>query len=257
MPLGLFILIIVLLPTTGWAVDRYTFEVMERKPQSRELFVQGLEILDGHLYVSTGNYGESRLLRYSFEDGSLELERMLKRDLFGEGLTILGDKIYQLTWRNRQMLIYRKSDFQLLESKPLRGEGWGLTNNGSQLIYSDGSATLRFLDPDTAKETRSIRVTLEGHPVRFLNELEWIDGAIWANVWQSSEVLIIDPDNGLVTGVIQLKGLLPAAEYRAKTDVLNGIAHNPEDGSIWVTGKRWPWLYRIDLIPRNAPPNTH
>ncbi|MCP4843010.1 MAG: glutaminyl-peptide cyclotransferase, partial [Halieaceae bacterium] len=179
----------------------------ERKPQSRDLFVQGLEILDDQLYVSTGLYGESRLLRYRFEDGSLDVGRSLAGNLFGEGLTVLGKKIYQLTWREGLMLIYRKSDLALLESKPLPGEGWGLTNNGEQLIYSDGSAIVRFLDPGDAKVERSMRVTLQGRPVRFLNELEWVDGAIWANVWRSDEIVIIDPDSGVVTGVIDLRGL--------------------------------------------------
>ncbi|MCX2976720.1 glutaminyl-peptide cyclotransferase [Halieaceae bacterium IMCC11814] len=250
------IIIILLAPAPAWPVDWYTATVTERKPQSRELFVQGLEILDDQLYVSTGNYGESRLLRYHFEDGSLDVSRKLASNLFGEGLTVLGNKIYQLTWREGQMLIYRKSDLAFLESKPLPGEGWGLTNNGEQLVYSDGSAILRFLEPSDAKVKRSIRVTLHGRPVRFLNELEWIDGSIWANVWRSNEIIIIEPGSGVVTGVIDLKGLLPAEERRAGTDVLNGIARNPKDGGIWVTGKRWPWLYRINLEPRKASPNN-
>ena len=250
------ILIIILAPATAWPVEWYTATVAERKPQSRELFVQGLEILDNQLYVSTGNYGESRLLRYHFEDGSLDVGRSLAGNLFGEGLTVLGNKIYQLTWREGLMLIYRKSDLALLESRPLPGEGWGLTNNGEQLIYSDGSAIVRFLDPGDAKVERSMRVTLQGRPVRFLNELEWVDGAIWANVWRSDEIVIIDPDSGVVTGVIDLRGLLPVGERRAGTDVLNGIARNPDDGGIWVTGKRWPWLYRINLEPRKASPGA-
>lgn len=189
-------ILIVFAPATAWPADWYTATVMERKPQSRELFVQGLEILDDQLYVSTGNYGKSRLLRYHFEDGSLDVSRNLASNLFGEGLTVLGDKIYQLTWREGQMLIYRKSDLALLESKPLPGEGWGLTNNGEQLIYSDGSAILRFLEPSNAKVVRSVKVTLQGRPIRFLNELEWIDGSIWANVWRSNEIIIIEPDSG-------------------------------------------------------------
>ncbi|MDC0361430.1 glutaminyl-peptide cyclotransferase [Halioglobus sp.] len=256
MLLRTLILIILFTPASAWPVERYSATVTERKPQSRELFVQGLEILDDHLYVSTGTYGKSRLLRYHFEDGSLDVGRNLAGDLFGEGLTVLGNKIYQLTWREGKMLVYRKSDLALLESKPLPGEGWGLTNNGAQLIYSDGSATLRFLEPDTAKVERSIQVTLQGRPIRFLNELEWIDGSIWANVWRSNEIIIIEPDSGAVTGIIDLHGLLPAGERRAGTDVLNGIAHNPDDGGIWVTGKRWPWLYRINLEPREASPST-
>lgn len=237
----------------SWAVQLYAVKVIERKPQPRENFVQGLEILDGYLYVSAGNYGESRLLRYQFADGRLDVVRDLDARLFAEGLTVLGDNVYQLTWRNAAMLVYRKADLQFQRALPLAGEGWGLTNNGRELIYSDGSEKLRFLAPDTARILRSITVTEQGQPVNLLNELEWVDGAIWANIWQSNRIVIIDPKNGEVTASIDLTGLLPPSEYRPGTDVLNGIARNPADGAVWVTGKRWPWLYHIELEPVNEP----
>jgi glutamine cyclotransferase len=237
------------LATTAWSAQQYTVKVTEQKPQSRGNFVQGLEILDDYLYVSTGLYGESRLLRYHFATGSLESAQRLNSRYFGEGLTVLGDKVYQLTWRNKKMLVYRKSDFQLQKSLPLIGEGWGLTNNGTHLIYSDGSAKLRFMFPDTAQVLRTLTVTDEGQPVKLLNELEWIDGAIWANIWRTDQIVIIDPVSAKVTATINLTGLLPSGEHHRGTDVLNGIARDPADGSIWVTGKRWPWLYRIELVP--------
>jgi glutamine cyclotransferase len=237
------------LATTAWSAPQYTVKVTEQKPQSRGNFVQGLEIHDDYLYVSTGLYGKSRLLRYHFATGSLESAQRLNSRYFGEGLTVLDDKVYQLTWRNKKMLVYRKSDFQLQKSLPLIGEGWGLTNNGTHLIYSDGSAKLRFMFPDTAQVLRTITVTDEGQPVKFLNELEWIDGAIWANIWRTDQIVIIDPVSAKVTATINLAGLLPPGERRRGTDVLNGIARDPADGSIWVTGKRWPWLYRIELVP--------
>lgn len=247
------LLLITLLPMANWAVQLYDVKVIDRKPQPRENFVQGLEILDGYLYVSAGNYGESRLLRYHFADGRLDVVRGLDAHLFAEGLTVLDGNVYQLTWRNATMLVYRKADLQFQRALPLAGEGWGLTNNGRELIYSDGSEKLRFLAPDTARLLRSITVTEQGQPVNLLNELEWIDGAIWANIWQSNRIVIIDPKNGAVTASIDLTGLLPPSEYRPGTDVLNGIARNPADGAVWVTGKRWPWLYRIELEPVNEP----
>lgn len=236
-------------PLAASAVEQYEVKVIDQKPQPRENFVQGLEILDGYLYVSIGNYGESRLLRYRFADGQVDATTDLDKQFFAEGLTVLGDSIYQLTWRNRALLIYRKSDLEFQHWLPLKGEGWGLTNNGTELIYSDGSAQLHFMSPDKARILRSITVTEQGRPITFLNELEWIEGAIWANIWHSDRIVIIDPANGEVTASIDLRGLLPPTEYRHGTDVLNGIARDPADGSIWVTGKRWPWLYQIELQP--------
>jgi glutamine cyclotransferase len=236
-------------PCIVGAVEQYEVKVTAQKPQPRENFVQGLEILDNHLYVSTGLYGESRLLRYHFPDGRLDSERHLDSRIFAEGLTVLGDTVYQLTWRNRKMLVYRKSDLELQKALPLDSEGWGLTNDGTDLIYSDGSAKLRFMSPETAQIKRTLTVTLKGRPVKFLNELEWVDGAIWANVWKSDWIVIVDPASGEVEATVDLRGLLPPGKDRLGVDVLNGIARDPADGSIWVTGKRWPWLYQIELVP--------
>ena len=217
---------VTLLPMAAWSLQQYTVRVTDRKPQARENFVQGLEIRDGYLYVSVGNYGESQLLRYHFADGTTDVARKLHPQIFAEGLTVFGDHVYQLTWRNRAMLVYRKSDLQFQRALPLSGEGWGLTNNGTELIYSDGSEKLFFMAPDTATILRTITVTEQGQPVKQLNELEWIDGAIWANVWQSDRIVIIDPVSGAVTANIDLRGLLPRGEYRQGTDVLNGIARD-------------------------------
>lgn len=250
------ILALACLSSGAHAVQQYSVKVVEQKPQPRENFVQGLEIHDGDLYVSAGNYGESRLVRYRFADGQVDKAKHLHAKLFAEGLTVLGDKVYQLTWQNRMMLVYQKPDLAYQHWLPLSTEGWGLTNNGSELIYSDGSDKLRFMAADTAQVSRTVSVTEQGRPVRLLNELEWVDGHIWANIWQSDRIVIIDPDSGEVTASISLQGLLPASEYRPGTDVLNGIARNPDDGAIWVTGKRWPWLYRIELVPGGAKAET-
>jgi glutaminyl-peptide cyclotransferase len=247
--LRILLFLVACLPLAAWPMQHYVVRVTDQKSQPRENFVQGLEILDGYLYVSAGYYGESRLLRYNFADGRVDSSRALPAAVFAEGLTIFGDFVYQLTWQNHVMLVYRKSDLQFLHSLPLPGEGWGLTHDDSELIYSDGSDKLYFMAPGTARVLRTLNVTEEGRPVTQLNELEWVDGAIWANVWQSDRIVIIDAHSGEVTASIDLRGLLPRAEYRQGTDVLNGIARDPADGGIWVTGKRWPWLYRIELVP--------
>jgi glutamine cyclotransferase len=199
--------------------------------------------------VSSGNYGKSRLMRFNLEDGSLDAEHRLDPRLFAEGVTVLGDRVYQLTWRAGLMLIYDREELKVVERWRIPGQGWGLTNNGRELIYSDGSASIHFVAPEARKITRSIEVREAGAPVERLNELEWIDGRIWANVWQTDRIVIIDPDSGEVEGTIDLAGLLPASERRADTDVLNGIARDPADGSVWVTGKRWPAMYRIEIQP--------
>ncbi|MEZ5571556.1 MAG: glutaminyl-peptide cyclotransferase [Halioglobus sp.] len=252
----LLALLLTCVPVSAIALQHYEVKVIEQKPQPRENFVQGLEIVDDDLYVSAGNYGESRLLRYDFADGQLDKAKRLNARIFAEGLTVLGDRVYQLTWRNKMMLVYQKSDLQYQHWLPLTTEGWGLTNNGSELIYSDGSDKLRFIAPDTAHILRTINVTAQGQPVTMLNELEWVEGAIWANVWQSDTIVIIDPASGEVTASIDLHGLLPVTEYRTGTHVLNGNARNPADGAIWVTGKRWPWLYRIELVPKGSTGET-
>ena len=231
------------------AVERLNYRVLEQRAHPRENFVQGLEIVDGLLLVGTGQYGRSRLRRYDFDDMSLIDERALHPRLFGEGVTQLGNRIYQLTWRSRLGVVYRADDLRPLGRFRLRGEGWGITNNGEQLVYSDGSDSLRFLDPQTLELTHRIGVTRGGKPQRRLNELEWIEGRIWANVWQTDEIVIINPATGAVEGVLDLSGLLPDSARRPDTDVLNGIAYDREHAELWVTGKHWPLLYRIETVP--------
>jgi glutamine cyclotransferase len=250
--IAMFLSLCALLVPASHAVEEFGYRVTDRKPQDRQNFVQGLEIVDGYLYVSSGNYGRSRLLRYRFDDGTLDTGRPVHPRLFAEGLTVFGDRVYQLTWRARMALVYSREELEGLEWFPLAGEGWGLTNNGEELIYSDGSHHLHFLSPVTRRISRSVAVTRDGAPVPQLNELEWVDGRIWANIWRSDRIVIIDPASGEVTAEVDLSGLLPAAERRPDTGVLNGIARDPADGSIWVTGKRWPWLYQIELVPRGS-----
>lgn len=235
--------------SSAHAQPAHGYKVIGSMEQPRENFVQGLQIVDDHLYVSSGKYGKSRLLRYKMSDGVLQDDKPLDTRLFGEGLTVLNDKIYQLTWRSRIALVYNKEDMKGYKWFRIAGEGWGLTNNGKDLIYSDGSHRLHFLSADTLALSHSIEVTEGGEKVEKLNELEWIDGKIWANIWFSDRIVIIEPETGHVTASIDLSGLLPDNERRTDTDVLNGIAQNPTDGSIWVTGKYWPKLFQIEVVP--------
>ena len=227
---------------------QYGYRVLERRPLPRDNFVQGLEFDGDTLLVGTGQYGQSRLRRYAFPAMTLQAERRLPPRLFGEGITRYGDRIFQLTWRSRLGIAWDAADLAPVARFALPGEGWGLTHSEDRLIYSDGSATLRFLDPETLQATRQLTVQRDGEPLRRLNELEWIDGRLWANVWTTDRIAIIDPASGAVEAEIDLGGLLPAPERRRDTDVLNGIARDPA-GGLWVTGKRWPWLYRIELAP--------
>ncbi|GAB5415333.1 MAG: hypothetical protein Cons2KO_29360 [Congregibacter sp.] len=234
----------------------YDYTVEEKLPQSRQNFVQGLQIFDELLYVGTGQYGESRLLAYSFPDMRLLQEFKLPANLFGEGVTRLGNRIFQLTWRSRRLLEYDADSFRLIKTHTIQTEGWGITHNGSELFYSDGSQNIYVLSPDTLVPRRTITVTLNGRPLPRLNELEWIENEIWANVFQANQLVRIDPDTGRVTAVVDLRGLLPEDERREGTDVLNGIAWDARSRALWVTGKRWPWLYRVSLRKRPAAPTS-
>lgn len=237
------------LSTAALAVEQLTVKVLGRKPQDPRHWVQGLEIHDGQMYLSAGRYGESKLLRYNFDSGEPDVGRSLNPRLFAEGLTVLDDRVYQLTWKAGAVLVFDQRDLQPLEHFRIPGEGWGLTNDGSQLIYSDGSAQLHYLSPQSRKITRSITVTENGRPVHKLNELEWIDGKVWANVWYSQRIVVIDPQSGEVNASIDLSGKLPSLQTQPRDHVLNGIARDSRDGSIWVTGKRWSWQYQIETVP--------
>lgn len=248
----LLVLIACLLPLFAHGVEQYRYRVVEKQAQSRDLFTQGMEIHDGTLFFSSGQYGKSRLLRINLATGKTQLARRLNRAFFAEGLTVIGDRIYQLTWQNRVMLVFHRDTLEPLARHSLPGEGWGLTNNGEHLIYSDGSARLHFLDPLTGERQHSITVTESNKPLQRLNELEWINGEIWANIWLQERVVTINPDTGHVTRSINLEGLLQQDE-RDGTDVLNGIAYDREQDAVWVTGKYWPWRFHIELVPEHPP----
>jgi glutamine cyclotransferase len=252
-----YTLCIVLASPLALAVEQFSYRVISSKPQDRSHFVQGLQIVDDYLYVSTGRYGESRLLRYHWPDQTLDQERPLDPRLFGEGVTVLGDRVYQLTWRSGLLFTYQRDTLEVLAVSRIPTEGWGLTHNGKELVLSDGSNRLYFIDPAEQRVTQALSVTESGLPVRMLNELEWIGDAIWANVYNTDRIVIIDPATGNVTGSIDLSGLLPVSERLPETNVLNGIAQDPRTGALWVTGKLWPYLYQIELVPAPTDSDSH
>ena len=226
----------------------YTYEVVAEYPHLRTSYTQGLQLIDGELWEGTGEYGRSQLLRTDLASGKVLQSKKLSKDEFGEGITVLGDKIYQLTWLNGKMHIYDKATLRHLATHTYKGEGWGLTSDGTKLYMSDGTNYIRVLNPETMAQERRIGVTLRGESLSHLNELEWIEGKIWANVYTTDHIVIINPENGVVEGVINLSGILPEKERDNKTDVLNGIAYDKAAKRIFVTGKNWSKLFEIKIV---------
>ena len=221
--------------------------VVAEYPHDADAFTQGLFLHDGQLYESTGQVGASGLRRVTMATGRVEQSVAIDPPYFGEGSTQIGDRIYMLTWRRETGFIFDADTFEEIGRFNYPGEGWGLTQDGNSLILSDGTAELRWLDPDTFEETRRVTVRLGGRPVRRLNELEWVDGEIWANIWQSELIVRIDPETGTVTGLIDLGTIIPAPVAGSRDAVPNGIAWNAQTGQIYVTGKLWPALFEISL----------
>ncbi|GIV85068.1 MAG: glutamine cyclotransferase [Candidatus Roseilinea sp.] len=231
------------------AVITYTYTVVGTYPHDPTAFTQGLVYADGVLYESTGLYGRSSLRRVALETGEVLQRHDLPAEYFGEGLTLFDGRLIQLTWQNHTGFVYDAASFALQQTWAYPTEGWGLTHDGAHLIMSDGSATLRFLDPTTFQVQREVLVTDGGRPVVRLNELEYVNGEVFANVWQTDRIARIDPKTGRVLGWIDLSGLL-APEERRGADVLNGIAYDAQDGRLFVTGKLWPKLFEITLVPK-------
>ncbi len=226
----------------------YTYIVRNVYPHLASSYTQGLQFVDGELWEGTGEYGRSVLQRLDLETGRADVKVRLPRSEFGEGITLLGDRIYQLTWMNNTVHVYDRKSFEKVADHRYTGEGWGLTTDGRKLYMSDGTANIRVVDPATFRRERDIPVTYEGQPVGMLNELEWIGGRIWANVYTTDQIAVIDPATGVVEGVVDLTGLLPDADRTAETDVLNGIAYDEATERIFVTGKRWNKLFEIEIV---------
>ncbi|WP_245730595.1 glutaminyl-peptide cyclotransferase [Pseudohongiella acticola] len=231
-------------------ISIYDYTVINSYPHNTRYFTQGLFMHDGFLYEGTGQYGESALRKLNLDDGEVLQQKALGRRYFGEGITVAGDRIYQLTWRENMVFVHDLETFDTLDSHYLATEGWGLAWNGEHLIISDGSDRLFFYDPDGFQEVRSVAVTFQGRPVRYLNELEYIRGEVWANIWTSNEIVRIDPQSGEVQSVIDLSGLRELADAQSSDAVLNGIAWDAERERLLVTGKLWAKIFEIELHER-------
>jgi glutaminyl-peptide cyclotransferase len=234
--------------------DRETYAVVSRVPHDTTAYTQGLVDAGGQLYESTGLLGQSQVRRVSRATGQVEASLSLAADRFGEGLTFLDGRLYQLTWQSMVGYVYDAATLAPLDSFRYDGEGWGLTTDGTALIMSDGTARLRFLDSGTFAVLREVTVRDRGSPLSQLNELEYVDGVIFANVYPSDWIVRIDAGSGTVIEWIDLAGLLPVRDRTPTTDVLNGIAWDEGTGHLLVTGKRWPWLYELRLASPDPVP---
>jgi glutamine cyclotransferase len=234
--------------TADTRADSARFEVVRRLPHDPSAYTQGL-VFEGDGFIeSTGVRGQSTLRRVTMETGDVVLRVSLPEDRFGEGVALLGDRVYQLTWTSGVGYIYDRTTLAYADSFAYSGEGWGLTTDGTSLIMSDGSATIDFLDPATFAVTGSITVRSDGAELSSINELEWIDGEIWANVYQSNWIVRIDPRTGDVLRWIDATDLVPPEKRGNADDVLNGIAHDAATNRLFVTGKRWPVLYEVRVV---------
>ncbi|WP_066799274.1 glutaminyl-peptide cyclotransferase [Sphingomonas soli] len=244
-----------LLPLAGCGAKNETpkvqsVEVVKTMPHDSLAFTQGLYFQDGALFEGTGEEGTSGIRKVVPDTGEVVAQNQLDNAYFGEGIVGWKDRIYQLTWKHQKGFIYNAKDLSPVGEFAYNGEGWGLTHDGKSVIMSDGSATLRFLDPDTLAQKSTLAVTANGCPVSQLNELEWIDGEIWANIWRTDLIARIDPASGKVKGFVDVTALGPPTP--SEDEVPNGIAYDAATKRIFVTGKMWPQLYQVKLS--DAPP---
>jgi glutaminyl-peptide cyclotransferase len=256
MPLFSIARALALLAACSFAVSAFaadSYRIVNTYPHDRNAFTQGLIFLDGHLYESTGENGHSSLRMVDLQTGRVLQSAPLKTEYFAEGLTDWGSTLVQLTWLSHIGFVYDRFSFRLLRTFSYDYEGWGLTHDSKNLIESDGSTTLRFLNPVSFKVVRRIEVTDNGHPVQDLNELEFIHGEIYANVWHTDRIARISPATGHVLGWIDLTGLLPANQNTGPEGVLNGIAYDAAHDRLFVTGKLWPLLFEIKIVPEKLP----
>lgn len=229
--------------------EKYTYKIVNRFPHDQQAFTQGLEWDQGAVYEGTGKLGHSSLRRVDLKTGAVQQRIDYPDNIFGEGITVFQDKIYQLTWKNRILFVYNKDDLSLVETFSYPREGWGLTHDRRDLIASDGTSTIYFLAPETLVERRRITAQDNGRQIQDLNELEYIDGRIFANIFRSDRIAMINPENGAVEGWIDLSGLREELSLDNPEAVLNGIMFDKEGDRLFITGKFWPTLFEIRLVP--------
>lgn len=225
------------------------FHIVKTYPHDANAFTQGLLWHNGHLIEGTGREGHSQLRRVDLTTGSVVQRQNLPADVFGEGVALAGNRLVQLSWQNGRAFVYDERTFNKLHEWKYQGEGWGLTYSGEQLVMSDGSDRLTFRDPKTFASQKILSVTFNGKPLTRLNELEWVKGKIWANVWQTDYIVIIDPATGIVEQYLDCANLLGGGSRSGQEDVLNGIAYDEKNDRIFLTGKWWPRLFEIKISP--------
>ncbi len=243
----LFICLLLCASCAGAEVKRFKLKVLATYPHDRGAYTQGLFFHEGELYESTGQYGRSSFRKVDLTTGKPSEKIDFAKKYFVEGSVIMDGRLYILTWTNKVAFVYDAETLEYKASYSYPYEGWGLTTDGRSLIATDGSSKIYFMDKEF-KLRKQLVARLNGKPLRLLNELEYIDGKIWANVYMSDMLVIIDPDSGQVEALVDCSGLLPAGLRGPDTDVLNGIAHNPADGKTYLTGKNWPQLYEVQLV---------
>ncbi len=225
--------------------EYFSYTIVQQYPHDPAASTQGLVWDEGGVYEGTGLYGKSSLRLVDLKTGRVALKREYEQQYFAEGITVFKGTVFQLTWKNNRLFQYDKHDLSLIRSWEFPWQGWGITNDQNHLIASNGTAELYFLDPETLEEIRRITVHDEQGPVTHLNELEYIEGAIYANVWPTGRIAIIQPDNGVVSGWLDLTDLSIRMQHENRADELNGIMFDPADGRLFVTGKLWPFIFEI------------
>lgn len=233
------------------ALKYYSFNITAELPHSTSDYTQGFEFADGMFWEGTGGYGSSVLKYYEpTSGGAAQREVALSRTYFGEGITLLGDRVYQLTWRKGKAFVYDRQTLRKVGEFDYKGEGWGLATDGKVLYMSNGSHTITLRDPKTFDPFGTFDVTLGGRKVENLNELEWVEGEIWANIYLTDNIYRIDPASGKVVGIIDLAGLQSPEDVTYNTDVLNGIAYDKATGRLWLTGKNWNKIYQVEIVEK-------
>jgi glutamine cyclotransferase len=233
------------------SVTIYSYSIVNSFPHDPSAFTQGLVYDNGFLYEGTGLLGQSSVRQVNLETGDIIKIHNLSPQFFGEGITIFRDKLFQVTWKSHIGFVYNKYNLELLDSFEIQTEGWGLTHDGTSLIMSDGTSTIHFLDFNTFEEIKTIEIIYQNEPVTMINELEYVDGEIYANIWQTESIAIIDPRKGKVVGWIDLSGLINDFTDLNNVSVLNGIAYDKVKDRLFVTGKLWPTIFEIKLIQEN------